>query len=532
MTNSGLSLIRTASIAVCATLLATVLVALTPDAGPATAAPAYDRVAGADRFATSVAASVAAFPTPSDVDTVYLASARNYPDALAAGPAAAAQGAALLLTEPWGIPASIAAEIHRLSPAHIVLVGGPKALERSVETAAAGFGAAVRRVAGADRFSTSRTLVSEVFAERGAQHVWIATANNYPDALAAGPAAASKKMPIVLVNGEASRLDADTRALLTSLGTERVSIAGGTSVVSTGIAADLKQLLGQNNVERAGGGDRFETAIAINRLAFGNAPAGDAYVATGLNYPDALSVAVLAGMRARPLYLTMPRCAPPALASELNMAKTTRIRLVGGQQVVHSYVASLKPCQSTEAADSLWLVVNKHRALSPADYVPGDLVHVPVAHTWAPLMRAGASNAIVTMFRAASSEAGLSLASNSAYRSYATQQELYSGDDNLTARPGYSEHQTGLTMDIGAASGHCSLATCFADTVEGRWLNDNAWRFGFLLRYPSDKTHVTGYDFEPWHYRYIGVELSTAMREAGMRTLEEYFGMPAAPSYP
>ena len=86
-------------------------------------------------------------------------------------------------------------------------------------------------------------------------------------------------------------------------------------------------------------------------------------------------------------------------------------------------------------------------------------------------------------------------------------------------------------MDIGAASGDCSLAECFADTPEGAWLRDNAWRFGFIMRYPADKTDVTGYSFEPWHYRYVGTELATELHDTGFTTLEEFFGLPAAPDY-
>lgn len=189
---------------------------------------------------------------------------------------------------------------------------------------------------------------------------------------------------------------------------------------------------------------------------------------------------------------------------------------------------------------SIWVVVNKTRPLNPIDFVPPDLVEVPVAHTWSPLLRQEASDAAVVMFAAAETEAGLSLASNSAYRSYTTQVEVYNDDvaangqafaDTSTARPGTSEHQTGLAIDIGAKSGVCSLSTCFADTAEGQWLAANAWRFGFLLRYPADKVEVTGYAFEPWHYRYIGVDLATEMHETGVTTLEEFFGLPAAPNY-
>lgn len=155
-----------------------------------------------------------------------------------------------------------------------------------------------------------------------------------------------------------------------------------------------------------------------------------------------------------------------------------------------------KRAHSLDDPTSPWVVVNKRRALSPVDYTPSDLVVVDVAHTWEPRLRTDATRAVVEMFAAAKAEAGLSLASNSAYRAYSTQVEVYAEDvaanggayaDTSTARPGHSEHQTGWTMDIGAADGNCSLNTCFADTAEGQWLRDTAWRFGFLLRYPPTR---------------------------------------------
>lgn len=199
-----------------------------------------------------------------------------------------------------------------------------------------------------------------------------------------------------------------------------------------------------------------------------------------------------------------------------------------------------KAAFSIDDPNSLWLVVNKTRPLNPMNFEPADLVDVAVPHTWAPRMRAEAANAVVNMFAAATAEAGLTLASNSAYRSYDSQVSVYNQDvaangqafaDTSTARPGTSEHQTGLTIDVGASSGNCSLSTCFGDTPEGIWLAANAWRFGFLLRYPADKTEVTGYAFEPWHYRYIGTDLAGEMHNTGTTTLEEFFGLPAAPNY-
>jgi hypothetical protein len=103
--------------------------------------------------------------------------------------------------------------------------------------------------------------------------------------------------------------------------------------------------------------------------------------------------------------------------------------------------------------------------------------------------------------------------------------------DLRSARPGYSEHQTGLAIDISALPENCTLdETCFADTA-GQWLATNAFKWGVVLRYPSDKTPVTGYEFEPWHYRYVGVALATEMHNTGITTLEEFFGLPAAPTY-
>lgn len=178
---------------------------------------------------------------------------------------------------------------------------------------------------------------------------------------------------------------------------------------------------------------------------------------------------------------------------------------------------------------SVWVVVNRSRPLNPLDYVPADLVDVPVARTWNPLLRREASDAVVALFAAARAEAGLALASNSAYRSYATQMELYDPGNPLIAPPGTSEHQTGLAMDIGAESGTCSLDVCFANTPEGQWLTGNAWRFGFVLRFPDGMEAVTGYPFEPWHYRYVGVDLAAELTTTGTRTLEEFFGLPPAP---
>lgn len=129
---------------------------------------------------------------------------------------------------------------------------------------------------------------------------------------------------------------------------------------------------------------------------------------------------------------------------------------------------------------------------------------------------------------------------SSGYRSYNYQTSLYSNyvknegqtaADTQSARPGHSEHQTGLAADIEPASRNCEVDQCFATTPEGKWLAANAYTYGFIIRYPADKVDVTGYEYEPWHIRYIGAPLATELHNQGIETLEEFFGVSGGPSY-
>lgn len=195
---------------------------------------------------------------------------------------------------------------------------------------------------------------------------------------------------------------------------------------------------------------------------------------------------------------------------------------------------------SVDAADSIWVVVNKLRPLGPADYEASDLVTVNVPYVSNPLMRAEAATALEQMFAAGVAEGSGGLQVQNAYRSFATQTSVHTrlvaqlgqtAARAQSAQPGYSEHQTGLSLDIVGSPASCSIEACFGQTTQGVWLAANAWRYGYVLRYPADKTPITGYIYEPWHFRYVGVELATEMHETGVTTLEEFFGLPAAPDY-
>jgi D-alanyl-D-alanine carboxypeptidase len=203
-----------------------------------------------------------------------------------------------------------------------------------------------------------------------------------------------------------------------------------------------------------------------------------------------------------------------------------------------------KAALSIDDPTSPWVVVNKLRPIANgADYEPPDLVDLPadMPNPNGYQLRADAAAALEEMFHAALAETGVQLVAQSGYRSYSVQVRAYdyyvnslgvAGADLTSARPGFSEHQTGMAMDILDTVSGCSTdGRCFADTTAGQWLAANAYRFGYVLRYPDGGTPITGYEFEPWHYRWIGVPAATEMHDTGVTTLEEFFGLPAAPDY-
>lgn len=198
---------------------------------------------------------------------------------------------------------------------------------------------------------------------------------------------------------------------------------------------------------------------------------------------------------------------------------------------------------SLTKASSLWVIVNKQHPLEPATYVPDDLrlpdVPQRIPGATEMRMRASAATALEKLFSAADTD-NISILISTAYRSYSYQSTLYNGyvssqgqaaADKQSARPGYSEHQTGWAVDIRAQSGTCPLETCFGKLAEGKWLAQNAYKYGFILRYPEGKRTVTGYEYEPWHFRYVGTYLTKQMHKTGVETLEEFFDVSGGTSY-
>lgn len=198
-----------------------------------------------------------------------------------------------------------------------------------------------------------------------------------------------------------------------------------------------------------------------------------------------------------------------------------------------------RSANSIDDPESLWVVSNKLRPLNPIDFAPADLViPVDVGNEFAQPLREPAARA-AEQFIGAAATAGHDVWIISAYRDYATQIALYDGyvardgkeaADRYSARPGHSEHQTGLVIDLDD-HGDCYLDGCFGDTPAGAWLAANAAEHGFIVRYPDGKEAVTGFMPEPWHFRFVGTELALEMQKMSVTTLEEFFGLPAAPGY-
>ena len=519
---------------------------MAPAAPPAAAAGmVVQRFGGADRFATAASVSAAHFAP--GVAAAFVATGADFPDALAGGPAAARAGGPVLLVSRTEIPAATKAELVRLQPARIVVLGGAGVISDAVVAGLAGYqtGGGVQRIGGADRYETA-ALVSRQSFGPGLGAAYIATGGAFPDALVGGAAAARSGSPVLLTRP--GTLPSATVAELRRLAPGRIVVLGGPNAVGEGVVAQLRGLAATGTVVRLAGPDRFATAVAISRASF---PAGvpALYVATGISFPDAL-VAVPAAAKSGAALLLVPGSAsvPSAIRNEAARLRPGRLALLGGMAAMNERVTfdlrvavgDLAPLPACAYRD----VLTRYRAYAdwqrtlldtilmlPTDYLPGDLVDTSKAGLNGGHAVRGHVVADLKAMADAARAAGRPIQVTSAFRSYTAQQATFDHWVQVgglqqalrtSARPGHSEHQLGTTFDFTSLGGRAPWQYAdWAALPAGAWMSANAWRYGFVMSYPRNRFATVCYEYEPWHYRYLGRALAAEVRASGL-TLREW----------
>jgi putative cell wall-binding protein len=292
------------------------------------------RVSGPDRYATAAAVSASAFGT--GVPVAYVATGATFPDALAAGPAAGRAGGPVLLTQRTSLPATTIAELRRLKPARIVVVGSAGVVSDAVRDALVPLATSgsVTRVAGANRYETA-AAVSRASFSPGVPVAYVATGATFADALPGGAAAGRQAGPILLTDGEL--LSRATRDELARLRPARIVVLGGPSVVSTFVYYQLVPYATGGSVQRLAGPDRYATAVAISRATTAPGPRV-VYLATGATFPDGLAGTAPAVRDGGPLLLTGSASLPAAVAAEIARLDPARVVVLGSSGVVSGNV--------------------------------------------------------------------------------------------------------------------------------------------------------------------------------------------------
>jgi len=280
------------------------------------------RLAGEDRFGTAAAISEVHDP---GAGTVFVATGADYPDALAVAARAGSLDAPVLLTRETTLPSTTRQELVRLAPKRVIVVGGESAISPAVLDLIdkATGSAPVSRWAGADRYATAARIAADF---GSADIVYVATGENYPDALAGAARAGALDAPVLLVRSD--EVPTATKTALSSLDPVEIRVLGGPTAVSNGV---LTALGAYGRVERIGGTNRYATAALV---AGDVANASSVYVSSGQNWPDALAGAARAGKDGVPVLLTRPEAIPSATSAELERLSPDTVYLLGGPSAV------------------------------------------------------------------------------------------------------------------------------------------------------------------------------------------------------
>jgi putative cell wall-binding protein len=320
-------------------LVATAWVILT--AGTAAAAyPTIVRVAGDSRYATAAQISARSFaPHPT---VAYITTATNFPDALAAGPAAAKAKGPVILVRQDAIPQVVQDELHRLHPDAMIVIGGSDAVSDRVVQKLHDTNytnGSVTRIAGVDRYDTAAQLSAATFAP-GVPVAFVTTGERYADALSGSAAAGAGGGPMLLVRHDG--IPAATATELARLKPAKIVLLGGPAVVDASVETALAAY--SASVAREAGADRYATSAIVSAAAFPKG-AATAYLATGEEFADALAGSAAAALTPGPMLLTRPACMPDPINQELTRLASTTLVVLGGTAAVSDAAAGGAGCE-------------------------------------------------------------------------------------------------------------------------------------------------------------------------------------------
>ena len=301
------------------------------------------RYAGTDIFASAAAASAHTFGSPCHC-TAYIAYAYNFPDALAGAAAAGkVHGPVLFAATTGALNAATAAELTRLAPDHIVVLGSSVVISDAVMSAIAAYAPAGQtvRYAGPDRYATAAAVSAATYPAACGCTVYIAYSKNYPDALAGAAAAGKVPGPILLVNVTGA-IDASTATELRRLKPANIVVLGSSAVISSAVYNALASYVPKGHIGRYYGADRYATAASISAHTYPAACGCTVYIASGKDYNDALAAAAAAGTLNGPLLLVYSSGSlPGATITELKRLKPAHIVVVGNTSVVSDGIYNL-----------------------------------------------------------------------------------------------------------------------------------------------------------------------------------------------
>lgn len=289
------------------------------------------RLAGDNRYETAAELALASGHSPH----IYLTTGHDYPDALAIGGLAGSEGAPVLLTSPDSLSEPVVEAMVEIDTAEVTILGGTSAVSTDVEEELIGLGLEVERIGGDDRYHTA-ALLAQGSPTGGT--VYVASGQEYADALAAGPLSAAQDRPVLLTRDD--RLPAVSRSALEVLEPDQIVLVGGPSRVADEVLAELEQIA---PAQRIGGDNRFHTAALLAEYHEADETAGGfdsstAHVAAGHDWPDALAMAARAGAQDAPILLVREDRVPPATETALEQLDARRAIVLGGTAVVSDEV--------------------------------------------------------------------------------------------------------------------------------------------------------------------------------------------------